>query len=193
MSSSVINLKQLIIESFREKDRQIVNPIFISVILVGFIIKIGFSVNVSSSDGSTGPASSSIWGYGIIIMGLIGIIYSNINPGINEWDSIKRLPYSIILSIVLLTWIISLNMGYFKQINSLDVPEQYFMWSNYSTILLVFLLGISIIQFILHKINTDSSNSHIKNLTIYSYILLFFSFVTIVIQQIILDSFTVDG
>jgi hypothetical protein len=191
--SSVIGLQKLIIDSFREKDRQIVNPIFISVILVGFIIKIGFGANVSSTDGYTGPASSSIWGYGIIIMGLIGIIYSNLNPGLNEWDSIKNLPYSIILSIVLLSWLISLNTNYFKQINSLEVPDQFFMWSNYSTILLIFLLGISIIQFILYKIKADNSMSHIKNLNIYSYVLLFFNFITIVIQQIILDSFTVDG
>ncbi len=191
--SSVIELKKLIIDTFREKDRQIVNPIFISVILVGFIIKIGFGSNVSASDGSTGPASSSIWGYGIIIMGLIGIIYSNLNPGLNEWESIKNLPYSIILSIVLLSWLISLNTNYFKQINSLEVPDQYFMWSNYSTILLMFLLGISIVQFILYKIKSDESMSHIKNLNVYSYVLLFFNFITIIIQQIILDSFTVDG
>lgn len=188
-----IGIKDLILQSIQQKDREIVNPVFIAIIVVGFIIKITLGFSVSSDDGSTGPASSLIWGYGIIIMGLIGIIYANLTPGINEFESIKRLPYPIILSIVLMIWLISLNINYFKQINSLGVPNQYFMWSNYSSILLILLLGVSILQYIIISIKKPEGEEFIKKLSMYSYVLLFFNFLTIIIQQIILNSFTVDG
>ncbi len=191
-ASKQINLKQLILNAINDKNKQIVNPIFLSIIVVGFIIKFAFGFSVASTDGSTGPASSLIWGYSIIVFGLIGIIYSNLNQGVNEYDSIKKLPYPIIFSIVLMVWLISLNMNYFKNINSLNVPEQYFTWSNYSGILLLFLLSVSIIQYILIQ-NKNQDSSYVSNLSLYSYVLLFFNLIAILIQKIILDSFTVDG
>ena len=191
--SQETGIKKLVLQSIQDKDKQYVNPVFFSIIIVGFLIKITLGFSVSSDDGSTGPASSLIWGYGIVIMGLIGIIYANLNPGINEYENIKKLPYSIVLTIVLMVWLITLNINYFKQINSLGVPSQYFMWSNYSSLLLIILLGISILQYILLKIKNPEGESYIKKLGIYSYVLLFFNLITVIIQQIILDSFTVDG
>jgi hypothetical protein len=192
-SNVKITLKDLIIKSLKDKDRQIINPVFISIIIVGFIIKMALGYSVASTDGSTGPASSLIWGYSIIIFGMIGIIYSNLNKGVSEYDSIKKLPYPLIFTIVLLTWLISLNIKYFTKINSLSAPDQYFMWSNYSSILLISLLIISVIQYLLIENKNAEASSYIKNLSLYSYVLLFFNLIAILIQQIILDSFTVDG
>jgi hypothetical protein len=190
-TTGTIGIKELILKAITDKNKQIVEPIFLSIIVVGFIIKFAFGFSVASTDGSTGPASSLIWGYSVIIFGLIGIIYSNLNQGVNEYESIKRLPYPIILSIVLMVWLITLNINYFKKINSLSVPEQYFSWSNYSSILLVFLLGVSLIQYILIK--SKSPEEKTKNLSLYAYVLLFFNLIAIMIQQVILNSFTVDG
>ncbi len=185
--------KQLILDVIKDKNRQIVNPIFISIIVVGFIIKNAFGFSVASTDGSTGPASSLIWGYSIIVFGLVGIVYSNLTQGVNEYESIRKLPYPIIFSIVLLIWLISLNMNYFSKINSLSVPDQYFMWSNYSSILLLFLLGVTILQYMLVVNKNPDSSKYIKNLSLYSYVLVFFNLIVVIIQQVILDSFTVDG
>jgi hypothetical protein len=193
VSTSSNGLKDLILNAINKKELQIVNPIFISIIVVGFIIKLAFGFSVASTDGSTGPASSLIWGYSVIIFGMIGIIYANLKQGVSEYDSIKSLPYPIIFSVVLMSWLISLNISYFKQINSLSVPDQFFMWSNYSSILLIFLLGVSIIQFILIKGNDPGAKKYIENLSLYSYVLLFFNLIVVLIQQMVLDSFTVDG
>jgi hypothetical protein len=188
-------LMDLIIKNIKDKDLQVINPTFISIILVGLIIKLTFGVNVSSADGSTGPASSLIWGYMIIIFGIIGIIYSNLNPALNDYDAIKNLPYPIIITIVLMFWLISMNIGYFKEINSISVPEQYYTWSNYSTLLLLFLLCVSIFQYMLDKIKKKNQiyKEYANNLTIYSWILVTLNLAVIIIQQVILNSFTVDG
>ena len=50
--------------------------IFSGFILIGFIVIALFSS--FSKDGSNGPATSSLWGYSIILFSLVGIIFVKI-------------------------------------------------------------------------------------------------------------------
>ena len=171
-------------------DQNKVNPVFLSLIIVGLFIKLALS-NVSlSTDGSTGPASSLIWGYGLVIFSLMGIIIINVNPGSNEWTDIKNLPWILIMTVVLLIWLIGINIQYFKEINMKNVPDEFFMWSDYSTILLIALIGISIYQYILF---TSGKIDKAGELFIYAAIVFFFNLIAVTIQQIILNCFYVDG
>jgi hypothetical protein len=171
-------------------DQNKVNPVFLALVIVGLFIKMSLSEVVLSTDGSTGPASSLIWGYGIVVFSLIGIIIVNVSPGSNEWSDIKDLPWTIIMTIVLLLWIIAINIQYFKEINLKNVPDEFFMWSNYSTILLVALIGISIYQYLLYK---NGSMEAANSLFIYSGIVFLFNLISVTIQQVILNCFYVDG
>ena len=49
------------------------NMVFILIALIGLIIKMFFT-NDYSEDGLTGPASSNLWGYGVITFGLLGML-----------------------------------------------------------------------------------------------------------------------
>ena len=64
------------------------------------------------------------------------------------------------------------------------------MWSNYSTILLIVLLGLSIYQFMLTSLGVKEKANE---LAIYAGIVFVFNLVAITIQQIILNCFYVDG
>lgn len=171
-------------------DQNKVNPVFLALVVVGLFIKIALSEVMLSTDGSTGPASSLIWGYGLVVFSLIGIIIVNVSPGSNEWNDIKRLPWTILMTISLLVWLMGINVQYFKEINLRNVPDEYFMWSNYTTILLVVLIGISVYQYLLYKIGEDKAASA---LFIYSSIVFVFNLIAVTIQQIILNCFYVDG
>jgi hypothetical protein len=64
------------------------------------------------------------------------------------------------------------------------------MWSGYSGILLIAMLIISVAQYIL---NSNNQTQMASQLSIYAYMLTFLNLVTVVIQQVILDCFAVDG
>lgn len=171
-------------------DQSKANPVFIAIIIVGLFIKLALS-NVSlSTDGTTGPASSLIWGYGLVIFSLMGLIIVNVSPGSNEWSDIKKLPWVLIMTIVLLIWVVGINIQYFKEINLKNVPDEYFMWSDYSTILLVALIGISIYQYILY---TSGKKDKAGELFLYAALVFLFNLIAVTIQQIILNCFYVDG
>jgi len=174
-------------------DQNKVNPVFLALIAVGLFIKFALSEINPSDDGSTGPASALIWGYGLVVFSLIGLIIVNVNPGSNEWSDVKELPWILIFTIALLLWVIAINIQYFKQINKKSVPDEYYMWSNYSTILLVCLVGISIYQYFLSKSGSEKANSLAATMQIYSGMVFLFNLIAVTIQQVILNCFYVDG
>jgi hypothetical protein len=100
-------------------DQSKINPVFFSLILVGLFIKIALSELVLSNDGTTGPASSLIWGYSLVIFSLIGIVVVNVDPGSNEWSDIKNLPWVMLMTIVLMVWVIGINIQSYTQISKL--------------------------------------------------------------------------
>jgi hypothetical protein len=173
-----------------KSDQNKVNPVFFALIIVGLFIKMALSDVMLSPDGSTGPASSLIWGYGLIVFSLLGIIIVNVNPGSNEWSDIKNLPWILIMTVSIVIWMIYINIQYYKQINLKNVPDEFFMWSNYSTILLFALLGITLYQYALYISNKKPEAAA---LSMYSWIVFIFNLIAITIQQVILNCFYVDG
>jgi len=186
MHSSVIASTVLV-------DKGKVNPVFLALIAVGLFVKFALSSADLTTDGSSGPASSLIWGYGLIVFSLIGIVIVNVNPGSNEWSDIKNLPWILLMTISLMIWVIAINIQYFKQINLKTVPDEYFMWSNYSTILLICLIGISVYQYALFNVGTSEAKNYAMTLQLYAFIVFLFNLIAVTIQQVILNCFYVDG
>jgi len=171
-------------------DQSKVNPVFAALILVGLFIKFALSDVVLSNDGTSGPATSLIWGYSLVIFSMVGIVVVNVDPGSNEWNDIKKLPWVLLMTIILMVWVIGINIRYYTQINMKTVPDEFFMWSNYSTVLLVCLIGISVYQYAL----TSSGNKDIASkLYVYSVLIFIFNLLAVSIQQVVLNCFYVDG
>jgi hypothetical protein len=182
--------------------------IFSGFILIGFVI-IGLFSSISE-DGSSGPASSALWGYSIILFSLIGIIFVKIkmtnddNKDVLSYIVGKGLPVFLLLFNIL--WLISLNVTYFEDINKGIVSKDFYEYSMLNTILIFVQLLISL-EVIMEKafgysasntlINATGSqvNSEQKNMIIYimSFIFIITNFVLSGIQQVTLDYFTTDG
>jgi len=150
--------------------------IFFGFIFIGLLVKVGLSF--------IAPSTALIWGYFIIIFSIIGLVFLKVDPSKNNMSAIKILLNPLLLLIIILLWNISITLRYYDQLNNKTVPTQYFMWSWFSTILITTIIIISILGYV-------SKNE--KAFTIYGYILLVFNFIVTAIQQVILESFTVDG
>lgn len=180
----------------KDRDSKAANPVFIALIAVGLFIKIAMGKIFSTDDGSIGPANAVLWGYGIVAFSILGIVLINVDTSSNDWNSIKKLPWALVGTIIILMWIISLNLKYYTTINKHNAPEQYYIWSTYSSILLIGLVAISVLQYILSSADQNKlSGAKIfsTQLSVYAYMLAFLNLIGVTIMQVILDCFTVDG
>ena len=169
MANDLGNYVQKIMDT--DKGQQI----FFGFIAVGLIIKLGLSF--------AGAASALLWGYFIIIFSIIGLVFLRVDTTKDNMTALKPLFEPLLLLIIVLLWNISLNLRFYDEINSNSVPSQYFMWSGFSTLLIISIITISIFGYIQENSLT----------TFYGYILLVFNLIVTAIQQIVLESFTVDG
>ena len=177
----------------------------------GIIIKIFFQENFSK-DGTVGPASTTIWGYGLTCIALIILIFISFylikRPRIlEEGKKISVFEYlkmtirdvlPIFLTLFIIFYIILLIFIFFNRINSNRVTDSYHSYSFISTILIIIQL-ILMVKYI--YVDLESTNSHKlseENLTTVlsknaTYILSTINFVFIVILHILLAFFSTDG
>ena len=181
--------------------------------IAGVIIKIFFSEGYTES-GNIGPASTTIWGYGlsaiaIFIMLFMSFFLSNkVPPNLktvfkNETAinyvvrliSLDSIP--IFLSLLVLIYIISLNFIYFTRINSNTVTDSYHSYSLVSSVLII--LQILLISKYMFNILLSTSGDKEANLKEYnlikgiSFILVTINFIFIFIIHILLEFYSTDG
>ena len=178
--------------------------------IIGIFIKLFFG-NTITSDGSQGPASAAIWGYGIVAMSILSVIFItfalasrmvHLNEGSFKFVTqlIKTsLPPLLLFSV--LVWIIALNATYFHRINEGKVANEYNMYSNMSTVLIVVQL-IILFKYLrdtlmitqgesLTKIGIDKAiKSEMASVT---YILTLLNLIFAGIMNIILEFYSTDG
>ena len=110
-------------------------------VLVGILIKL-FISNKPTIDGINGPATSAIWGYGVIALSLLGTMFITFSLATSIYDSksndkgllnfIKLLVMNslpTIATLLVITWIIGLNTSYYKKINEGKVATEYYQFS----------------------------------------------------------------
>ena len=172
---------------------------------VGIIIKLFFSENYSRL-GNIGPASSTIWGYGLtaialsimVFMGiyvskkifekpldgtknnLIGLMFANVFP--------------IVLTLFVIMYTIFLNFSYFTRINSDKVTRDYHTYSFMSSFLIIVQI-ILISTYLFHYLlnngdpNRKTKIELSKNIT---YILCVVNFIFLLMIHISLAFFSTD-
>jgi hypothetical protein len=170
----------------------------------GIMIKIFFKENYSKL-GNIGPATTTIWGYGLTglalsIMIFVAISYTNRNVNDNSLFGTKVSFYAslgmitpIIVTLLVITYIIYLNIIFFTRINSNKVTPDYHTYSFMSsTLLLVQIVLIS--NYLLKTLKkTDPSDETTIELTkMLTYILSVVNIVFIVMIHISLVFFSTD-
>lgn len=118
---------------------------------VGIIIKL-FMGSINTDDGSRGPASAAIWGYGVIAASVLGIMFITFAMA-TQMTKLSENSLGFVISMLLhslppllmlgvLTWLITINAEYFKRINEGDVAKEYSTYSNLSTFMVMIQLGV---------------------------------------------------
>ena len=173
---------------------------------VGIIIKLFFSENYSKL-GNIGPASSTIWGYGLTTIALSIMVFMGIYVSKKALETptngkkgnlagtilINVLP--IILTLFIIMYTIYLNFSYFTRINTDKVTRDYHTYSFMSSFLIIVQI-ILISTYLFNNILNDNNRPDIankielsKNIT---YVLCVINFIFILMIHISLAFFSTD-
>ena len=177
---------------------------------VGIIIKL-FLGSSTSEDGSTGPASSAIWGYGVIAVSLLGIMFitfamasqmSKLSE--NSLGFVKSLlMHSLppVLMLTVLVWLITINSEFYKRINQGDVAGEYNTYNNLSTFMVMIQLGV-LYKYLVDELLIGKGGPTNKTMLIealrsrlasVTYLLTLGNMMVAAVMTIILKYFSTDG
>jgi hypothetical protein len=174
----------------------------------GILIKLFLGTNYSN-DGTSGPAASTIWGYGLSVIALFSLSFislalandcmnNNVQTFISSFTTGSFIP--IFLLLLLLIWIVAINIIYFKRINQNKVADEYHQYSIMSSVLVIFQL-ILLYQYFSNMFYTDANKSgknkmhtliatHSASIT---YIFTLLNFILAGMMQIVLEFYSTDG
>jgi hypothetical protein len=200
--SVIPNLNKLFSEVVESKSIQLVEMLLFGFILVGLIIKIiSFNIHttltkeqIDAGYQSIGPATGSVWGYSIILFSALGLVFISVNPQKENLEQIATIPISLYAIIIILVWCIVLNFRYYDVINTTPVmPQQYNLWSSWSVAVIVFLCGLSIMEYIINSLKNQAYDELKSQITVFTIFIFFSGIIVMGIQDTILGSFLVDG
>jgi hypothetical protein len=171
--------------------------------IIGIIVKL--AVQKTSQTGIDGPATASIWGYGIISISLIGMLFvtfslatkDQINKSSFElFKNILTSSMPVLFIIGLVLWNIFMNITYKEQINKGRVSKDYTTFGYVSTALLTIHL-ITIFKYLKDKLDIIKGNVLVnalsESLIPISYLIGTFNLIVIGFMQVILDYLSTDG
>jgi len=177
--------------------------------IVGILIKLFFGSNVTE-DGSSGPANASIWGYGIVALSVLSLLFITFGLAFNKGsvESISSLnifstlkdmltkSMPSLFTLIVLIWIIVLNMLYFKRINQGKVADEYYTYSTLTTFIVV-LQVMTLFKYLKDNLKTilDKTNATLPTdkMAYATYLFTLLNFIFIGIMTIVLEFFSTDG
>jgi len=181
---------------------------------VGILIKLFFGSQ--TEDGSSGPASASIWGYGVVVLAIISILVIFISlaskiTSIENYDvftflkTLVKYTLPSLLTLIVLIWLITVNVIYFKRINQGRVANEYYSYSTITTLIVIFQI-IALFKYLTDNLSTinsqisrdvasgnNSFNISNDKMAYVTYFLTFLNFLFIGIMTIVLEFFSTDG
>ena len=191
----------------------VINGMFLFAV-IGMCVKVFFSKDMST-DGSFGPATTLIYGYGIITMSVLTVMFISyaIHDRIGRIENKGKVESILtfiksfftssapsILTILVLMWIITLNVTYYIKINTGSVAKEYYQLSHGTSFLFVFQI-VCLFQYLklYIKIKTDSKGACPDDVTTQGRIAFATYFITAInlivvgMMTIILQFFSTDG
>lgn len=200
------------LECSKSDNKELNISIMFALASAGIIIKIFLNndtEDVTDNNSNTdynGPATSTIWGYGLSAISLFTLIFVSISLATKcsvDEESLgvffgkffsKSLP--ILCLLLILVWIIILNVVYFKRINQKRVAKEYNTYSFISSVLIIIQLAV-LFKAMTLEINQDKKTKgelFIKNnLPKMSYIITLFNFIFVGMMNVVLKFYSTDG
>lgn len=178
------------------------NSLIMFMAIAGVIIKM---IQPTTTNINVGPASASLWSYGMIMMATFGIMFSSFAI-ISKMKPLEYTSFTFVkkiftqsvpslLLIGLLTWLIVLNAQFFEHINQGEVANEYSMYNNVSFFLILIQLWISY-DYMQNSLSTSDKmvmDNYNRRLLSVTYLLTIMNSMIILIMNIILKYFSTDG
>ena len=171
---------------------------------MGIIIKLFFPEKFSRL-GNTGPATSTIWGYGLTAIALSIMLFMGIYVSKNIFEkngNFVEMLFSnvspIFFTLLIIMYAIFLNFQYFKRINSNRVTNEYHTYSFMSSVLTIVQIGLVTTYLFYYLSNTDKeggvdfNNTKIELSKNAVYILSIINFLFLMMINISLQFFSTD-
>lgn len=192
--TSTMILREIIKEKIMTEESVSVKVFTMFTIFGFFFAAFNNSLMKDVEHGLYGPASIVVWSYltVLISLGCILLVKNITQPSFLISNSTT---FSGLATIFLLVWIVSMNLKYFKKINMDIVPMSYSRYSAFTSWLLAaqsFFIFITLDPPSTNGGNDSEKMVLIKRLSILNNLVIFLSFIMVLIQQIILDKFSVD-
>lgn len=192
--TSTVILREIIKEKIMTEESVSVKVFTMFTILGFFFAAFNNSLMKDVEHGLYGPASIIVWSYLTVLISLccILLVRKITQPSLSNLNSTT---FSGLATIFLLVWIVSMNLKYFKKINMDIVPMSYSRYSAFTSWLLAaqsFFIFITLDPPSSNGENNSEKMVLIKRLSILNNLIIFLSFIMVLIQQIILDKFSVD-
>jgi hypothetical protein len=178
--------------------------IIVVLAIMGIIIKLFFPEKFSRL-GNTGPATSTIWGYGLTAIALSIMLFMGIYVSKNIFEkngNFVEMLFSnvspIFFTLLILIYAIFLNFQYFKRINSNRVTNEYHTYSFMSSVLTIIQIGLVSTYLFYYLSNTDKDGgNNLNNMKIELsknavYILSIINFLFLMMINISLQFFSTD-
>jgi hypothetical protein len=178
--------------------------IIVVLAIMGIIIKLFFPEKFSRL-GNTGPATSTIWGYGLTAIALSIMLFMGIYVSKNIFEkngNFVEMLFSnvspIFFTLLILMYAIFLNFQYFKRINSNRVTNEYHTYSFMSSVLTIIQIGLVSTYLFYYLSNTDKDGGNdFNNMKIELsknavYILSIINFLFLMMINISLQFFSTD-
>ena len=172
---------------------------------IGICIKLFFGTD-TSPDGSSGRASSTIWGYGVVALAVLVILIISFALASSRFPRLVSMStldffkgvlqesFPALFTLIILFWLITLNLTYFKRINQGLVPSEYFLFSNTATILVIFQL-VALFKYLKERMTSTTDTNSPDNARL-GYSIWFLSFLNLILtgmMNITLEFFSTDG
>lgn len=174
---------------------------------LGVLLNI-FLSSSPSQDGMTGHATSTIWGYGVIILALFAlmtILFSLASKEkkaatLDNFSFLKLLittSFPVLITIIISIWILTLNAVFYKKINEQKVAPEFYQFSIITTILIIGQL-FTLFKPLLNtqtdaKGQSTTNNAGQNKMQYATYIFAVFNMIFIGIMNVILALFSTDG
>jgi len=131
---------------------------------MGIIIKLFFPEKYSRL-GNTGPATSTIWGYGLAALAISIMLFMGIYVTKNIFESTGNFAEMlasnltpIFLTLAVLIYTIFLNFLYFKRINSNSVTNEYHTYTFMSSVLSIIQIGLVSTYMFFYLVSVDKKD-----------------------------------
>ena len=192
-----IPIYQAVLRSkFIEESTITVRVLFLFIFIALFAQLMFSNFDVSDEYGNQGYASVSLMSYMIILLSVLGLVFNNAIVNMDDLESdqsfIKIISTEMLVLFIYILWLMSIYTKYYKHINMRQVPQNFYLYSNLTNLVLMFQVLFFMVRFISDNDNDKSIKEQVDKIIFLNYLLSFLNFFLILIQQMILDNFLVD-